>query len=43
MNSKISMAKILVEIASYKDPELLNTINSALVQADNPNRVYFSI
>ena len=43
MNNKTSMAKILVEIASYKDPELLNTINSALVQADNPNRVYFSI
>ena len=35
--------KILVEIPSYKDPELLNTINSAIIQADNPDRVYFSI
>lgn len=35
--------KILVEIAAYCDPELLNTINSALIQADNPDRVYFSV
>lgn len=35
--------KILVEIAAYRDPELLNTVNSALIQADNPDRVIFSI
>lgn len=34
---------ILIEIAAYCDPELLNTINSALIQADNPGRVHFSI
>ncbi len=36
-------SKILLEIAAYKDPELLNTINSALIQSDNPERVFFSI
>lgn len=41
MNNQNS--KILIEIAAYKDPELLNTINSALLQADNPDRIYFSI
>ena len=41
MNNQNS--KILIEIASYKDPELLNTVTSALLQADNPDRVYFSI
>ncbi len=35
--------KILVEIASFCDPELLNTINSALIQADYPERVCFSV
>lgn len=35
--------KILIEIAAYRDPELLNTVNSALIQADNPYRVCFSI
>ncbi len=34
---------ILIEIAAYCDPELLNTINSALIQADNPERLHFSI
>lgn len=34
---------ILVEIAAYCDPELLNTVNSALIQADNPNRIHFAI
>lgn len=34
---------ILVEIASYKDSELLNTVNSALIQADNPTRIHFAI
>ena len=35
--------KILIEIASYCDSELLNTVNSALIQADFPNRIYFAI
>lgn len=35
--------KILVEVAAYRDPDLLNTINSALKQADYPARVNFSI
>lgn len=35
--------KILVEIASYRDPELLNTIHSALIQADYPERICFSV
>ena len=35
--------KIIIEIASYCDPELLNTVNSAIIQADFPDRVYFSI
>ena len=35
--------KILVEIASYCDPELLKTVNSAIIQADNKDRVYFGI
>ena len=35
--------KILIEIASYHDPQLLNTINSAIIQADYPDRVYFAV
>ena len=35
--------KIIVEIASYRDPELLNTINSAIIQADNPKRITFAV
>ena len=35
--------KILVEIAAYRDPQLLYTVCSAIVQADNPERVYFAI
>ena len=35
--------KILVEIASYRDPELLNTVYSAIIQADYPERVFFAI
>ena len=35
--------KILILIPSYCDDELLNTVRSALIQADNPNRIYFSI
>ncbi len=35
--------KILIEIAAYRDPQLLYTVHSALIQADNPERVSFSI
>ena len=35
--------KILILIAAYCDDELLNTVKSALTQADNPDRIYFSI
>lgn len=35
--------KIIIEIAAYRDPELLNTVKSALIQADNPDRVFFAI
>ena len=35
--------KILILIASYCDDELLNTVHSALIQADNPSRIHFSI
>lgn len=35
--------KIIVEIAAYRDPELLNTVKSALMQADNPDRITFAI
>lgn len=38
-----TQAKILVEIAAYREPDLLNTVNSALVQADHPDRVFFAI
>ena len=41
MSSKTD--KILVEIAAYCDPELLNTVKSAMIQADNPNRIFFAI
>lgn len=34
---------ILVAIASYCDKELLNTVNSALIQAEYPERVHFAI
>lgn len=41
--NNINNDKIIVEIAAYLDPELLNTVNSAIIQADNPDRVYFAI
>ena len=41
----LSMDKetILIEIASYCDEELLNTVNSAIIQAEYPDRVHFAI
>lgn len=35
--------KILIECASYKDPDLLNTVYSAIIQADAPSRVFFAV
>lgn len=35
--------KILIEIASYCDKELLNTVNSAIIQAEYPDRIHFAI
>lgn len=37
------MSKIFVQIASYRDPELLNTIEDCIKKAKNPNRLIFSI
>ena len=34
---------ILVEIAAYCDPEVVNTVHSAIIQADYPERVHFAI
>ena len=34
---------ILVEIAAYCDPEVVNTVHSAIIQADYPDRVHFAI
>ena len=34
---------IFVQIASYRDPELLHTIKDALDKASNPNRLVFGI
>ena len=34
---------ILIEIAAYIDPEVVNTVKSALIQADYPDRVHFAI
>lgn len=34
---------ILIEIAAYCDPEVVNTVKSALIQADYPDRIHFSI
>ena len=34
---------ILVQIPAYKDPELIDTVQGALLQADNPDRVHFAI
>lgn len=34
---------ILVEIPAYADPEILDTIRSAVIQADVPDRVHFAV
>ena len=34
---------IFVSIASYRDPDLMNTISSAIDNADNPNDIVFGI
>ena len=35
--------KIFISIASYRDPALLTTINSALENADNPDNLFFGL
>lgn len=35
--------KIFISIASYRDPALLQTINSAISNADNPEDLYFGV
>lgn len=37
------MSKIFIQIASYRDPQLLPTIKSALENADNPKNLVFGI
>lgn len=34
---------ILIEIPAYKDPDLLNTVSSALIQAEFPERIHFGV
>ena len=34
---------ICIEIAAYKEFELMNTVHSALLQADYPERIHFAI
>lgn len=35
--------KIFISVASYRDPVLLNTINSAISNADKPELLYFGV
>jgi len=37
------MTKIFIQIASYRDPELLPTLNSALCNAKYPENLTFGI
>ena len=37
------MFKIFVNIAAYKDPDLLNTINDAFYRAKYPNRIFIGV
>ncbi len=37
------MRKIFIQIASYRDPNLLNTIRTAWMRASHPNRLRFGI
>ncbi|MBP1327214.1 hypothetical protein JOF28_002446 [Leucobacter exalbidus] len=39
----MSDRKILVKIASYRDPELVKTIDSALAAAEHPEHINFAI
>ena len=42
-NDNLSRQKILIGIASYRDPELFSTINDCLVKAKHPDRLVFAI
>ena len=35
--------KIFIQVASYRDPQLIPTINSALENASNPENLVFGI
>ena len=37
------MSKIFIQIASYRDPQLIPTIKSALENAEFPERIHFGI
>ena len=37
------MNKIFINIAAYKDPDLINTINDAFTKAKYPKRVYIGV
>jgi len=34
---------IFISIASYRDPEIVRTVNSAIENADNPDQLYFGL
>ena len=36
-------SEILIEIPAYDDPELLNTVNAARLNAANPDRIHFAV
>lgn len=40
---ELSNKTILIEIPAYCDEQLIATVKSAIVQADNPNRIHFAI
>ena len=42
-NTKYASYTICLQIASYCDKELMNTVFSAMIQADYPERVHFAI
>lgn len=43
MTDENGSATILVEIPSYKDKDILKTLESARVQAEYPERIYFAV
>lgn len=43
LQKKSSMPKLLVSVASYRDPDLANTIRSAYDNAKHPEQLFFSV